>query len=129
METLRSSTIGNKPPSRIEESASTQSVETDCPSLALTNLDKFLRTENIRKQSKDVQSHILGVRFKGVTTWGVAIAEAEGVKTFAKALKRTLTARDLYEWLIYPLFQKDTKPRVALIRDVSGLVRGGEMML
>lgn len=122
-------TMGDEPPPKVEESSSIQSTETDCSYLPHGGLDKFLRMENVHKESKGIRPRTLGVRFKGVTTWGVATAEAEGVNTFAKALKRTLTARNLYDWLIYPLFRKANKPRIALIRDVSGLVRDGEMML
>ncbi|KAF8458288.1 ABC transporter CDR4 [Terfezia claveryi] len=99
---------------------------------AQIDLDKFLKLEKAQRESKGVPLRRLGVRFKGVTTWGAAAEEAEGVKTFAAALKRTLLGRDLYEWWIQPWFQKgrlDRIPKRALVRDVSGLVRDGEMML
>ncbi|KAF8418884.1 ABC multidrug transporter [Tirmania nivea] len=113
-------------------SASLDSTDTDYSSIAHIDLDKFLKTENAQRESKGVPLRRLGVRFKGVTTWGAAAEEAEKVKTFARALKRTLLGRDLYEWLIQPWFRKGRLyqvPKRALIRDVSGLVRDGEMML
>ena len=75
----------------------------------------------------------LGVRFKNVTTWGVASGgegERLGIKTFPKAIGRSLVGIDLYEWFVKPLLRKEKKvPKRALIRDASGLVRDGEMML
>lgn len=113
-------------------SASLDSMDTDQSSIAQIDLDKFLKAENAQRESRGVPLRRLGVRFKGVTTWGVAAEEAEGVKTFAEALKRTLLGRDLYEWWIQPWFRKGRMDKVAkraLIRDVNGLVRDGEMML
>jgi len=120
------------PPQPGRRPASLDSADTDYSSIAQIDLDKFLKTENTHRESKGVPLRRLGVRFKGVTTWGAAAEEAEGVKTFAAALKRTLLGRDLYEWWIQPWFRKGRLARIpkrALVRDVSGLVRDGEMML
>lgn len=113
-------------------SSSLASTGSDYSSLAQLDLDKFLKTSQAQRESRGVPPRRLGVRFEGVTTWGAAPEEAEGVKTFAGAVKRTLMGRDLYEWVVEPWFRggkRDRTPRRALIQNVSGLVRDGEMML
>ena len=119
------------PPQPETRAASLNSTDTDCSSIVQVGLDKFLKTQNAQREGKGVPLRRVGVRFKGVTTWGAA-QEVGGVKTFAAALKRTFLGRDLYEWWIQPWFRKGKFGRIAkraLVRDVSGLVRDGEMML
>ncbi|SPO07766.1 probable ATP-binding multidrug cassette transport protein [Cephalotrichum gorgonifer] len=75
------------------------------------------------------QSIPLSVCFKSVTTYG----QQQGT-TFAKTVKdaifRTLTLQDIYEWtlkrVISPVRAENGR---ALIRDFTGVVRSGEMML
>lgn len=89
------------------------------------SFDKFLRAE-IEGGSKRLN---LGVCFQSISTWGVGEGHAE-VKTLGTALLRTLTFQDIYEWTLKPWISK-RKPQEGrqLIRDFSGVVRSGEIML
>jgi hypothetical protein len=91
--------------------------------------DDFLQRENRVLEDSGVLPARLGVCFKNLTTWGSGSAHAP-VKTFKQALWRTLTGQDIYEWTLGRVLSKP-KPEDgrALIRDFSGVVRGGEMML
>jgi hypothetical protein len=55
------------------------------------------------------------------------------VKTLGAALWRTLTFRDIYEWTVQPWVTTKNPQKVLkgrqLIRDFSGVVQSGEMML
>ena len=56
--------------------------------------------------------------------------EHTDVKTLGTALWRTLTFQDVYEWTIQPwLSRKEPQSGRPLIRDFSGAVRSGEIML
>lgn len=71
----------------------------------------------------------LSVCFKGVTTYG-RHEGASTAKTLKDAIVRTLTLQEIYEWtlkkLISPEKAENGRP---LIRDFTGVVRNGEMML
>lgn len=71
----------------------------------------------------------LGVCFNSLTTWGEGHDHAK-IKTLGTSLWRTLTFQDVYEWTIKPWIS-DKKPQDGrpLIRDFSGVVRNGEIML
>lgn len=90
---------------------------------------EFLHKENKELERYGLPPARLGVCFDGLSTWGAGGGHAQ-VKTLKDALWRTLTGQDIYEWTIGRLFQK---PRIEdgrhLIRDFSGVVRGGEIML
>lgn len=71
----------------------------------------------------------LSVCFKNVTTYGHARGSSN-VKTLGKALWRTLTLQDIYEATVKKLSRaKNGSDGFKLIRDFSGVVRNGEMML
>lgn len=89
-----------------------------------SSFDKFLEEQvQGRKRAN------LGVCFQSLSTWGDGDSHAD-VKTLGTALWRTLTLQDIYEWTIQPWIAKkkpeDGRP---LIRDFSGVVQSGEMML
>lgn len=90
-----------------------------------SSFDKFLEAE---VQAGKKRSN-LGVSFKSLTTWGGGETQVN-VKTLASAFWRTLTLQDIYEWTIKPCIT-DKKPQNGrpLLRDLSGVVRSGEMML
>lgn len=92
-------------------------------------LDEFLQKENQTLEKHGVAPARLGVCFKDLTTWGQGSTHAP-VKTLKDAMWRTLTGQDLYEWTFGRILSKP-KPEDgrALIRDFSGVVRGGEIML
>ena len=90
-----------------------------------SSFDKFLESEIHAGKKKSN----LGVSFKSLTTWGGGETQVN-VKTLATAVWRTLTLQDIYEWTIKP-WLADNEPQNGrpLIRDLSGVVRSGEMML
>ncbi|KAL6918761.1 hypothetical protein FSHL1_002757 [Fusarium sambucinum] len=71
----------------------------------------------------------LSVCFKSVTTYGRATGAAP-IKTVKDAIWRTLTLQDIYELtfkkILSPAKAEDGRP---LIRDFSGVIRNGQMML
>ncbi|KAJ5369504.1 hypothetical protein N7509_014116 [Penicillium cosmopolitanum] len=90
-----------------------------------SSFDKFLeeQVQGGKKRSN------LGVSFQSVSTWGEGYGHAN-VKTLGTALWRTLTCRDIYEWTIQPwVSSKKPEDGRQLIRDFSGVVESGEMML
>lgn len=90
-----------------------------------SSFDKFLEEEvqGGKKRSS------LGVCFQSVSTWGEGDSHTD-VKTLGTALWRTLTFRDIYEWTVQPwLSTKDPQKGRQLLRDFSGVVQSGEMML
>lgn len=91
--------------------------------------DDFLQKENAALEEAGIVPASLGVCFKDLTTWGDGDTHAS-VKTLKHALWRTLTGQDLYEWTFARMFsRKKPENGRALIRDFSGVVRGGEIML
>lgn len=90
-----------------------------------SSFDKFLAEQVGRGKKRSS----LGVCFQSLSTWGEGNGHAN-VKTLGTALWRTLTLQDIYEWTIQPwlstLKLQDGRP---LIRDFSGVVESGEMML
>ena len=90
-----------------------------------SSFDKFLESEVHAGKKRSN----LGVCFKSLTTWGGGETQVN-VKTLATAVWRTLTLQDIYEWTIKPWIA-DNEPQNGrpLIRDLSGVVRSGEMML
>lgn len=71
----------------------------------------------------------LGVCFQSLSTWGEGTDHAR-IKTLGTALWRTLTFQDVYEWTIKPwISNKKPQDGRPLIRDFSGVVREGEVML
>lgn len=90
-----------------------------------SSFDKFLaeQVERGKKRSN------LGVRFQSVSAWGKGNDHVD-VKTLGTALWRTLTLQDIYEWTVKPwLSTKKPQNGRPLIRDFSGVVGSGEMML
>ncbi|MBZ6376668.1 MAG: hypothetical protein LBE67_17280 [Kocuria palustris] len=89
-----------------------------------SSFDKFLEEQVQGKKPAN-----LGVCFQSLSTWGDGDSHAD-VKTFSTALWRTLTLQDIYEWTIQPWIAKK-KPEEGrpLIRDFSGVVQSGEIML
>lgn len=90
-----------------------------------SSFDKFL-VDEVHAGKKKAN---MGVSFRSLTTWGKTETQAH-VKTFATAVWRTLTLQDVYEWTLKPWIT-DNEPQNGrpLIRDMSGVVRSGEMML
>ncbi|KAJ5772773.1 hypothetical protein N7457_007669 [Penicillium paradoxum] len=89
-----------------------------------SSFDKFLE-----EQIQGRKCANLGVCFQSLSTWGDADSHA-GVKTLGTALWRTLTLQDIYEWTIQPwLAKKKPQDGRPLIRDFSGVVHSGEIML
>lgn len=71
----------------------------------------------------------LSVCFKGVTTYGRQEG-ASSAKTLKDAIVRTLTMQEIYEWTLKRLISPErVESGRALIRDFTGVVRNGEMML
>lgn len=89
-----------------------------------SSFDRFLEQE---VQGSKKRSN-LGVCFQSVSTWGKGDGHAD-VKTLGTALWRTLTFRDIYEWTVQPWMTIDPQKGRRLIRDFSGVVQSGEMML
>jgi hypothetical protein len=89
-----------------------------------SSFDKFLA-----EQAQGKKKSNLGVCFQSLSTWGDGDSHAD-VKTLGTALWRTLTMQDIYEWTIQPWIAKK-KPEEGrqLIRDFSGVVESGEIML
>ena len=90
--------------------------------------DDFLQKENAAREEAGLAQARLGVYFKDVTTWGAGGTHAP-VKTLKDALWRTLTCQDLYEWTFGRLSKPKPEDGRPLIRNFSGVVRGGEIML
>jgi hypothetical protein len=89
------------------------------------SFDKFLEEELQAGRKKPN----LGVRFQSLSTWGTG-GEHVNVKTLGTALWRTLTFQDVYEWTIKPWLTKpEAESGRQLIRDFTGVVRSGEIML
>lgn len=89
----------------------------------------FLEKERRGKHDGGFPLKHLAVSFKDVTTWGIG-GEAVTTKTFVDAVWRTLIMRDIYEWTIKPWLHKPSRDECRpLIRNISGAVRDGEMML
>ncbi|KAE8307579.1 hypothetical protein BDV41DRAFT_568955 [Aspergillus transmontanensis] len=90
-----------------------------------SSFDKFLEAELQAGRKKSN----LGVCFQSLSTWGDG-EEHTDVKTLGTALWRTLTFQDVYEWTIQPwLSRKEPQSGRPLIRNFSGAVRSGEIML
>ncbi|KAB8205658.1 hypothetical protein BDV34DRAFT_212995 [Aspergillus parasiticus] len=90
-----------------------------------SSFDKFLEAELQAGRKKSN----LGVCFQSLSTWGDG-EEHTDVKTLGTALWRTLTFQDIYEWTIQPwLSRKEPQSGRPLIRNFSGAVRSGEIML
>lgn len=89
-----------------------------------SSFDKFLE-----EQAQGRKRSNLGVCFQSLSTWGDGGSHVD-VKTLGTALWRTLTMQDIYEWTIQPWISKK-KPEDGrqLIRDFSGVVESGEIML
>ena len=87
--------------------------------------EEYLR----RDEQSGASSVPLSVCFKGVTTYGKQEG-ATGVKTLKDALLRTFTLQEIYEWTLKRVISPDrVENGRALIRDFTGVVRNGEMML
>ncbi|KAJ5289363.1 uncharacterized protein N7443_009616 [Penicillium atrosanguineum] len=90
-----------------------------------SSFDKFLeeQVQGGKKRSN------LGVCFQSVSTWGEGDGHAD-IKTLGMALWRTFTLQDIYEWTIQPwISSKKPQHGRPIIRDFSGVVESGEMML
>jgi hypothetical protein len=89
-----------------------------------SSFDKFLEEQVQGKKRSN-----LGVCFQSLSTWGEGDSHAD-VKTLGTALWRTLTMQDIYEWTIQPwITKKNPEDGRQLIRDFSGVVESGEIML
>ncbi|KAJ5549700.1 hypothetical protein N7461_004398 [Penicillium sp. DV-2018c] len=89
-----------------------------------SSFDKFLEEQVRGKKPAN-----LGVCFKSLSTWGDGDSHAD-IKTLGTALWRTFTLQDIYEWTIQPwLTKKKPENGSPLIRDFSGVVDSGEIML
>ncbi|KAH7174068.1 P-loop containing nucleoside triphosphate hydrolase protein [Fusarium flagelliforme] len=91
---------------------------------AVEDLEKYLQSDQGSPGPPP-----LSVCFKSVTTYGRA-GGAAPVKTLKDAIWRTLTLQEIYELtfknIVSPAKAEDGQP---LIRDFSGVVRNGQMML
>lgn len=94
-----------------------------------SSLDNYLKSRRPRGEQSGKPLGRLGVCFKNVTTWAARNDHLDK-KTFGDALWRTMTFQDIYEWTIkrwvQPMKMEDGRP---LIRDFSGVVRSGEILL
>ena len=91
----------------------------------LADLEKYIRAND----PAGLQPIPLSVCFKNLTTYGQPL-NSSSVKTLGTALWRTLTFQDIYEATFKKFIaSKGASRGHALIRDFSGLVRNGEMML
>lgn len=82
-----------------------------------------------RNEEEGAQAVPLSVCFKNVTTYGRQEGAASA-KTLKDAIVRTLTLQDIYEWTLKRLISPEkVENGRALIRDFTGVVRNGEMML
>jgi len=91
---------------------------------------RFLQHENEAGVNAGVVQPRLGVCFNDVSTWADPKSGNTTVKTLKNALWRTLTGQDLYEWTIGRLKSRPSPDTGRLlIRNFSGVVRGGEIML
>ncbi|KAM5353211.1 hypothetical protein ACJZ2D_016892 [Fusarium nematophilum] len=130
---------GVRPPRREADEAShvisTREAEETIAELhnAITNrsdpvtskLGRYLRDE----QPSRIQAFPLSVCFKSVSTYGRPRG-IKPVKTLKHAIWRTLTFQDVYEWTFKRLISPDkVESGQALLRDFSGVVQNGEMML
>ncbi|KAJ6004038.1 hypothetical protein N7522_005683 [Penicillium canescens] len=89
-----------------------------------SSFDRFLEEQVQGKKRSN-----LGVCFQSLSTWGEGNSHAD-VKTLGTALWRTLTMQDIYEWTIQPwTTKKNPQEGRQLIRDLSGVVHSGEIML
>jgi ATP-binding cassette, subfamily G (WHITE), member 2, SNQ2 len=120
---------------------------TEADELALSHLHQTLtgrsdRTGQYPKAHSDFRDFLLekttepyhhpphkGVCFESITTWGNK-SDDDKIKTLGDAIRRTLTFRDIYEWVVKPWLSPDKiddgRP---LISGFSGVVKNGEMML
>ncbi|KAL4878228.1 ABC-2 type transporter-domain-containing protein [Aspergillus karnatakaensis] len=90
-----------------------------------SSFDKFLEAEFQAVKKKPN----LGVCFQSLSTWGAGGDNAK-IKTLGDALWRTLIFQDVYEWTIKPWLTKpEPQSGRQLIRDFTGVVRSGEIML
>lgn len=69
-----------------------------------------------------------GVCFEDLSTYGTADA-TQSAKTLGTALWRTLTFRDVYEWVAPNSLLTNEKNQRAIISNFTGVVNSGEMML
>lgn len=110
---------------RFYRTITNQSQESPDINPAVAGLEAYLQQE----QPDGVPPLPLGVCFKSITTYGRP-GGATPVKTLKDAIWRTLTFQDIYEWtfkrIISPSKIEDGH---ALIRDFSGVVKNGQMML
>ncbi|KAF2753392.1 hypothetical protein EJ05DRAFT_505033 [Pseudovirgaria hyperparasitica] len=99
--------------------------------------DRSSKSQGIDPAFTDFEAYVksnhrpppLSVCFKSLTTYGRARGPVKA-KTLKEALWRTFTLRDIYEGSIQPLlFPTSIEDGQALIRDFTGIVRNGEMML
>lgn len=91
--------------------------------------DDFLQRENEELKKVGKSPARLGVCFKDLSTWGAGGPHAP-VKTLKQALWRTLTGQDIYEWTLkYLISRPRPEDGRQLIRNFSGVVRSGEIML
>lgn len=82
-----------------------------------------------RNEEEGAPAVPLSVCFKNVTTYGRQEGAASA-KTLKDAIIRTLTFQDIYEWTLKRLISPErVENGRALIRDFTGVVRNGEMML
>jgi hypothetical protein len=108
----------------IHRTLTEKTVEDDKYQEPHSSFDKFLE-----EQAQGKKRSNLGVCFQSLSTWGDGDSHAD-VKTLGTALWRTLTMQDIYEWTIQPwIMKKKPEDGRQLIRDFSGVVESGEIML
>lgn len=94
-----------------------------------SSLDRYFRDRRPRGERSGKPLGRLGVCFKNVTTWAER-AQHLDTKTLGHAVWRTMTFQDIYEWTIKRWVQpKKMEDGRRLIRDFSGVVRSGEILL
>lgn len=100
---------------------------------AITEPRDRARFEDLEKYLQDDEQgprpSPLSVCFKSVTTYGNP-GGATPVKTLKDAIWRTLTLQEIYEFTLKRLVSPSkVEDGQALIRDFSGVLRNGQMML
>lgn len=124
---------------RVEDSVSHVTVSAEAED-AVAELHRAITEPRDRARFEDLEGYLQGdekgpgpsplsVCFKSVTTYGHP-GGAKPIKTLKDAIWRTLTLQDIYELTLKRLVSPNkAEDGHAIIRDFSGTLRNGQMML
>lgn len=105
---------------QLHQSVTDQSTKADHVDPPFRDFEEYIRTHD--------RPLPLSVCFKNLMTYGQSGGAAR-TKTAKDAVWRTLTMQDIYESTIQPFLSSKKSQGRPLIRDFSGVVRNGQMML